>query len=227
MKQTLLLALLFFTNVGFSQLTISNVSSLKAAQGGDRVNVKLDITNNSATDAEFFWDITRTDTQDDWGFSVCDVNLGYSEGRETCPSSKANILEPNASYTFSVYIHPNATCGIGNVMFSLRSESDGQGNVLTETGLDINVACASVSKSESDHGDMILFPNPTSDLFQINSDVKIEGLRIYNIVGKLMIEESHVPGQLHNVSDLDAGVYLVRLTDENNKIISVLRLTKN
>ncbi len=72
----------------------------------------------------------------------------------------------------------------------------------------------------------LIYPNPTHDSFSIKNDTKVSEISVFNIIGKLVLSETHVQGVSHNVSELKKGIYLVRLLDEDDEIIKVIRLTK-
>lgn len=58
-----------------------------------------------------------------------------------------------------------------------------------------------------------IFPNPTTDLVHIETDAPIKSVRITNLDGKVLREETSVDISLGN---LPAGVYFLSIVDENN-----------
>ena len=72
-----------------------------------------------------------------------------------------------------------------------------------------------------------IYPNPSTDFIQIANDNNVSKIAIYNIVGKNLNTSSHYEGKSHDVSSLQKGIYLIRLFDENEKVLSVLRLKKS
>ena len=60
------------------------------------------------------------------------------------------------------------------------------------------------------------FPNPTSDFLNVNSKEVIEKAEIFNILGKKIrsINVGGVKAKI-NVSDLNAGIYLIKYTINN------------
>lgn len=58
-----------------------------------------------------------------------------------------------------------------------------------------------------------IFPNPTTDLVHIETDAPIKSVRITNLDGKVLREETSVDISLGN---LPVGVYFLSIVDENN-----------
>ena len=70
--------------------------------------------------------------------------------------------------------------------------------------------------SEVDNATIKLFPNPVSDNLYIQSEYKIELIRIYDLAGK-MVKQVKQPGEAVNLSDLAAGYYLLKVTTEQGE----------
>ena len=83
-----------------------------------------------------------------------------------------------------------------------------------------------VSTTNIDIQDLVIFPNPTTNAFQIKNDADIASISIHNVVGAKMRETNHSQGMIHDVSDLRTGMYLVRLQGADGKIIKSMRLSK-
>lgn len=62
-----------------------------------------------------------------------------------------------------------------------------------------------------------IYPNPTSDYFSINTNTnKVE---VYAISGQLVKSfENQFNGFQFNIADLKIGVYMVKITDSNNRV---------
>ena len=58
-----------------------------------------------------------------------------------------------------------------------------------------------------------LYPNPTSDILNIDSENELKSVEIYSLQGqKVMSSKNNVI----NISDLASGLYLVQVTDIEN-----------
>ena len=72
-----------------------------------------------------------------------------------------------------------------------------------------------------------VYPNPATDYFMLKNSENINMVIIYNIVGRQM--KSYKVNSTNDrfvVSDLPKGMYVIRLTDQNNKILQTLRMNK-
>ncbi len=67
--------------------------------------------------------------------------------------------------------------------------------------------------------EMAIFPNPTTGYVQINSKVRINGIRIYDSVGNVLRDEYFNTGMnaALNLSTLPAGIYIVEVQTGNEK----------
>jgi starch-binding outer membrane protein SusE/F len=70
-----------------------------------------------------------------------------------------------------------------------------------------------------------LYPNPTNDSFKLNTFVS--NVEVYNITGQVVksFKGNFEANALFSVNELNAGVYLVKITDEQNRV-STTKLIK-
>ena len=72
-----------------------------------------------------------------------------------------------------------------------------------------------------------LFPNPATDRFTVKIPSEVmKYLTINNIIGKEIRKVEARPDQSYQVSDLRRGVYIIRVFDHQDKLLTALRLTK-
>lgn len=62
---------------------------------------------------------------------------------------------------------------------------------------------------------MKVYPNPVNDILNIETETDIKSVEIYNLQGQKI--KTVLSKQL-NVSDLAAGIYMVRVEDTNNAV---------
>ncbi len=77
---------------------------------------------------------------------------------------------------------------------------------------------STLSTDEIDTSEMTnIFPNPTTEFFYISNNVsKVE---IFSISGQLVKSfDNQATGYKYNISDLNSGMYIVRITDENYRV---------
>jgi alpha-tubulin suppressor-like RCC1 family protein len=74
---------------------------------------------------------------------------------------------------------------------------------------------ASKVNSPSILSDFKVFPNPVRDVLNIETDLDIQSVEIYNIQGQKVLSSNQ---KQINVSDLAAGIYMVQIQDIENNI---------
>jgi len=55
-----------------------------------------------------------------------------------------------------------------------------------------------------------IYPNPVKDEFYIKSELPIEKVEVYSIIGALLLSENHYSGKI-SVSNLPRGIYMVNV----------------
>ena len=75
--------------------------------------------------------------------------------------------------------------------------------------------------------DIRVFPNPAVDYFQVVNGQNVRKIVIFNIFGKEVKSFFHAPNAQYDVTDMNAGMYLVRMLDDKNKVVKSVKLHKN
>lgn len=71
-----------------------------------------------------------------------------------------------------------------------------------------------------------VFPNPTTDYFSVNGMENLKEVVVINLVGREVKRFSASIRAKYDVSDLNSGLYLVRLIGEQGKAVKTVRLSK-
>ena len=224
-----LLLLTFFSSfsiLAYSQINMDRgiTHSLQYNQNHSSVDIK--VSNISDEEVTFFWDVSENiTTPSEWQFKVCDMNTCYDWGVSQ-PCEIPAYLEANASYNFKIYLQPNGVSGINTVKLRTLVECDGSSVVLAETPITWEVVNTTKTAEFLNSSDILIYPNPSYDRFQLRNDGNIASVAIFNIIGKNVLTEKHRIGASHDISDLQKGIYLVRLMDKKNEVLKVVRLTR-
>ena len=64
---------------------------------------------------------------------------------------------------------------------------------------------------------IILFPNPVKDQIKFKGISKTEPFEIYSVEGKLIKKGIYLPGNLVDISQLNVGIYIIKIKGENFK----------
>lgn len=230
MKNNLLLLFTFFAFSAFGQIEVldDNVT-LDLTPDEDEVHVDIPIVNVSGSELLFWWEIERGNSPDEWEYKICDINLCYFWGVETCPCSMHNTFAAGDTAMMQFYINPNDLEGTAVVNLRVLEDcrkSPAGGASYADIPITITVDASVSTVEESIQDQVVLYPNPSTDMFKLKNDRGVAKVHLYNIVGKRIFTANHKAGKPHDISYLNKGIYLVRLVDNQNNIIKVLRLTK-
>ena len=66
-----------------------------------------------------------------------------------------------------------------------------------------------------------IYPNPVNDVLFVESGANVEQVTVYNVTGVMVYSQECAGNNVQiNVSDLEGGVYIVKVRTENNEVIS-------
>ena len=188
--------------------------------------VPSDLTNNGTQDVVFYWKVEKNASfPSAWKTQICDFRLCYAEDVDESNPELPNTIKAGETKEISVYLLPNGEEGESSLKLTLYADP-----AFTDDLISLNTSTMRVDNTTSIFNqkkeELIIFPNPTSDYFQVGNDSRIKKVVIYNIVGKEIKRFNHTPGKQHNVESLRKGLYLVRLFDSSGEIVKALRLSK-
>lgn len=226
MKQAFYILILSALSLSVSaQFSVESTGTVGDA-GSSKIPLYFTVTNTSDVTQQFFWDIDRpAGIPADWDFSICDTNTCYDWGRETSPCNEPSVLAAGASATFTLNTNPNGLSGNHAVNFRILSDCDAASSAIIAKTQTFDVT-APENVTAPQKSDILIYPNPTFNSFQVTDDSNIKSLSIYNVVGSEMMTLRHTKGKYHDVSKLDKGIYLVRMIDNDNDVVKVIRMTK-
>ena len=76
--------------------------------------------------------------------------------------------------------------------------------------------------TQVDETDFHIYPNPTTDVLHIDCNQKPEQITVYDMAGKLLIQETKSANKL-DIGKLTAGIYFVQITIEQKTIIKKIQ----
>ncbi len=224
-----------------TSLDISANSSLTILSCSSNQLTNLDVsTNNALTE---LWSSTNQLTS-------LDVSANSSLTLLTCSSNQLTNLDvsTNTALTFLACEYnqlKNLDVRNGNnanfIFFNAISNSDltciyvddATWSTTNWTGIDASstfveteAECDALDvKVISDNG-LIIYPNPTKETFSINTDNKIESIKVYDVFGKIIFEKTAVNQyDMIDLSHCKKGIYIIRVQTDKNIITS--KIVKN
>lgn len=224
MKQTLLVLFSFTFLVLQAQVTVSkgNVTSDSSISEESMV-LETIVKNENDDNVKVWWSLDTDNFPEAWDYQVCDMNTCYDFNMKVSPSANPNVFTSGQTWPFTIRAKHNGEPGSGFITTNLVNE---HGHQLAHAVMDFNFSPVQTDK-DTFSGDLSIYPNPTTDLFRIRNDHNVAKIAVYNVVGKTLFNYNHISGKNYDVSNLQKGLYLVRLFDENDIVLSVIRLNKH
>jgi len=192
----------------------------------NQFRLKSKMKNNTNDIIELEWLLQDIDLPEEWEFSVRDTELDYFTG--IASSTTAFEIDPaDTSFNFSVLIYPNEVSGCGSFKVSYRDFTTQEivQSVNYTIGID-DETCLMVSTRHEEIPRFSISPNPTRDVINLSDIQNIVGVELYDLHGKMIKNKVDIGSPTLNVEDLINGIYLLRVTD-NQQRTSTIRIVKN
>jgi hypothetical protein len=230
MKRALLCFLLFQIIAGTSwgQLSISvspTTFVLTGNPSNNDVKFHIEVTNNSSFDAFILWSRVVESAPSQWLTWICDKNLCYLPIANACSPEKPNILAPGEKMDFQIHVNPAAVEGSTPYNITFMDYED-PSIILAQVSGEVVISNTVSTKNNPAQSNLTVFPNPTTDYFQVSETPGLKYIELFNIVGNKVRSYDALPQKQYAVGDLTDGIYLVRLVTSSGKIIKTIRLSK-
>lgn len=189
------------------------------------VTIHIEVTNNQSFDAYVLWSRVVESAPASWLTWICDKNLCYLPTANACAPNKPNILAPGEKMDIQIHVNPAAVEGSTPYNITFMDYEDPTiilGNVTGEVIISNTVS----TKNNPSQSNLSVYPNPTSDYFQVSETPGLRYIELFNIVGNKVRSFDAIPQKQYNVADLTDGIYLVRMLTSTGKIIKTIRLSK-
>ena len=129
--------------------------------------------------------------------------------------SNSNESELSVSLDSHLMMLTRLSSREGEAVLVLRATSDGQ-----TIDFEINVVMHYVDDGvDENEMEMIsVYPNPTQDVIYIgaNNDLSVQRVEVFNVTGQKVMSSTE---SVINVSELGAGMYIVRVTTDDRIVI--------
>jgi len=218
-----LFVLLMGTIGAIAQIDINPNTIILESEGADEIYIDILITNNNSEDINIYWNFEPAASYPaNWKTQICDLNLCYLFDNLSSLPTLPNVIEAGQEVKFTIKVK--------NVVESLPVNGSSYGilRLFDDPDKTNEVASSSPLTSTKDisNDDLVIYPNPTTESFQLMNDASVSNISIYNIVGRLEKTFNHSNGMIHDVTDLRSGMYLVRLENKNGDVLKSMRLSK-
>ena len=142
-----------------------------------------------------------------------------------CKGESVNLTASGAtSYTWNTSATTTIIVVSPTVTTTYTVSGTGLNGCTNSTTITQNVSqCTSIQDLPNDSFSVIIYPNPASDLLNIdlrNSNIDKGILQIINTLGKVVVSEAFNSNNLKiNINNLTAGIYFVKITSENKQVV--------
>lgn len=192
--------------------------------GSNQIYIDILITNNNSEDKEIYWIFEPAASYPtSWQTQICDLKLCYDFDNLCSNPNLPNLIEAGQEVKFTLKVE-----NVFGESLPVNGSSYGILRLYDDPDKTNEVASTSPLTSTVDlsNNDLVIYPNPTSEYFQLMNDASVSSISIYNIVGRLVKTFSHSNGMLHDVTSLRTGMYLVKLENNEGDILKSMRLSK-
>lgn len=172
------------------------------------------VKNTGSTTKTFVWRMIPPSLPNAWSAALCDRNLCHDVGvlRGTFD------LNAGDSGNIDIHTYPQSTGGVGQVEVEIFVEGDSAN--AQHQSFDFS-AWALSARTPAKTG-IEIYPNPATNKLNITLDTdKAVNIEIYNVLGQLKKTHVHTGGtSTIDLTDLATGIYFLRYTDNNGKVVS-------
>lgn len=143
-----------------------------------------------------------------------DVDVNDSDFNLTATSSSNLAVTYTSSDTNVATITNNVVSIIGVGTTTITASQSGNNNYNAATDVTQNLTVTTTASIDNFKKlGLVLYPNPISDSFTIKTQLHIEKIEIYNIIGK-KVKEFTKQKNKYSVQELPEGIYLIQITTE-------------
>jgi hypothetical protein len=194
------------------------------------VQVPITITNTSKDTAKIIWRRMALTGPSKWATRVCDNNNCYDEivSSNLDPKLRLNepfVIPPGKKADLIMYFLPYGTAGTGKIPVTLSFASKPD-TVIATLNFEVNIRSVTTSTRDIRSENVQLFPNPSTDYFQITRIDNVDRVVLYNVIGRKMREFEAQEGARYRVAGLPDGIYLAALVNDQKGVIRTLRVHK-
>jgi|GEM_PF-4752860 len=165
--------LLVVANLAVAQIEISLDEFSVVATGQDFEEFRFDVVNNGSEEVGLYWKLFPADDfPAAYSAQVCDINICYNWGgyQSATSAAAANIIEANSSVPFIIKVkdysnHPEYVPLEEDTYVILKLYDDPE--FMNEVATSM---MPTVSTNEVNINDLVIFPNPTTDIFQLKNE---------------------------------------------------------
>ena len=186
--------------------------------------------NNGDAPIDVRWVRVEGEMPEEWETQICDNTQCWVTvvGSNVDPDLNLNVpitLAPGESGTLDVHVSHNMVAGDGTLSVELYDNNNPDSVLVTGT-YTFHIEDQSVSISEVEKTNLKVFPNPTTDYFELTNGAIIDEVIVHNVIGRVVKTFDAFPNRKYDITDLPNGMYLISLINYEEGILKTVRLSK-
>ncbi len=172
------------------------------------------VKNTGTTTKTFVWRMESPALPNQWSAAICDKNLCH----DITVIRATFELAPGDSGNIDIHTYVKSTSGTGQIDVQIFEEGD-SANAKHQS---FDFSAWALSARTPAKASIEVYPNPATNKLNITLDSeKAISIDVYNVLGQLKKTHLHTGGtSTMDLSDLAAGIYFLRFTDDNGKVVS-------
>ena len=192
--------------------------------GTESIQIKDVLVRNSSPDETInvYWERITNNIPNGYISYICDNNICYGAGQSVCPPENPNIMNPDYEFKFKMNLE-RAGNEEGSGLIEVLIWEEGFENQAVKVKFLVNEPTSSNNFNKTA---LKVYPNPADNYFRIEGIQDISQAVIFNIVGEQMMSFPVTSDRSYDISQLNSGIYLVKLIRGNGKIAKTIRLSK-
>lgn len=156
-----------------------------------------------------------------WSTYVCDGNNCYADHVSKCPEIYPNYISPGDSSILDIHIYEDGNMGAAHVVMWVFEKDDTTKKVKVDYTFN-----KVVSNRDIKNIAVKVYPNPASNSFTVDYNAGLMRIDMVNLLGKRIRSYRPTPNASYDISDLEEGLYFIRLIGPNEQTLRTLRLQK-
>jgi len=190
----------------------------------NQTDLHIQMKNEGSETKNIYWIVGKPYFNSAWESQVCDNNdLCYAFNVDKAP--KASTVKSGNTEELKISFFYNNVSDTALVVLKIYDDKEFT-NQIDSLIIIFDIGYSS-STNYTDNSDINISPNPTSNFFYLTPDKNISKVEIFNLVGKRIKTIRNINSNAYNVSGLRNGIYLVRVFDNNSKVLKVMKLSIN
>jgi hypothetical protein len=225
--KALLAALLGFASLGATAQGFS-VSPSNTVSGTveqfDYLALEIDLTNESATDMRFEYELISSTVPASWSAVMCDYTNCFPY---LSPSRVMEPVAPGDHGFIKLTINPDAVLGMAEVVYDVWE----YGDVATKQTLTFQINTVVGVKDAVEAAKLQVFPNPATDRVRVALPQGAQGngtVSILSLTGQILLHQDLAAVSVTgvDVSSLPVGAYLITCATEHQTLTQKLLITE-